>query len=122
VVILVYGLLVMAGIALVLLFGQYGLRLIYGYKLTSDGIWIVLFNLVPVYKIPFKNVTNIHKCSFLEVGPHKITLLRLGNRLWGNFVLIKKSGVVRSIVITPNNAEEFVERCNALRSMQKRPR
>jgi hypothetical protein len=71
---------------------------------------LIIFWFIPIYKISYSKIEKIKKCSFKELGPTKLFLLRLGNRFWGDFVLIQKKGFIKSVVITPDNADKFLKK------------
>lgn len=80
-------------------------RYIYEYRLTDDSIEIILFNFLPIYKIPYSKITTIKECSLLE----SIFSFSLGNRIFGKLVLVEKNtGILRRIIFTPSNSVEFV--------------
>ena len=62
-------------------------------------------------RVRFRDVTEIRKITYKEAILRLSPLtLHFGNRLWGDIVLIKKSkGLNRSLVITPDNAERFID-------------
>jgi hypothetical protein len=89
-------------------------RYVYGYDITRDQVRIMLFESVPLMRIRIADILEISERSHTELW--KLTLaLKFGNRLWGKCVLIrKKNGLIRSIVITPDDAHAFVERVRAI--------
>jgi len=93
-----------------ILFFQYIGRFIYSYRTNGSGIKVVLFGFITTLSIEYADIVEIRKISFREAcfGTGFLTL-RYGNRLWGDIVLIRKSrGFFHSIVITPDNTEEFI--------------
>lgn len=109
-----FNLLVVAfGAAFVLFAVIFGLRFVYDYRIENRAIEIVLFHLVPIYRLPFEDIELIRKTSWSELGVGGITI-RFGNRFAGQCVLIqKRNGWFRRIVITPNNADEFIGQVQA---------
>lgn len=104
----ILGFAVVGAITIVLL--QVCLRYVYSYDIRDGDIRIVLFRFVPLMKIRISNVQEIKERPPMELWKPTVAL-KFGNRLWGACVLIcKKRGFIRRIVITPDNAHEFVER------------
>lgn len=100
-----------AFIVVFLLIGQYGLRLFYGYRLTANSVEIIMFHFLPIMKIPYEVILNIRRCTLRELGPAKSGLIRFGNRLLGSYVLIERNrGLFRNVVITPDNADAFIQK------------
>jgi hypothetical protein len=94
----------------------YSLRFVYGYRLANRKIEVVLFHVLPVYWVRIEDIETIRKASWSELGVFD-TILRMGNRLFGECVLIqKRKGVFRRVVITPHNADGFISQVLALRS------
>jgi hypothetical protein len=98
---------------------QMFLRYVYNYDVKGDRVRVVLFRLIPCMTIRITDIREIEERSPLELW--KLTpVLKFGNRLWGDCVLIqKKRGLIRSIVITPDNAHEFVERIREIERQQR---
>ena len=93
------------GAVLVFVAVLYGLRFLYGYRVQSGAIEIVLFQALPIYRLPVEQIEVIRKVSWNKTG----SAIRLGNRLTRECVLIqKREGWFRRIVITPSDADEFI--------------
>lgn len=96
----------------VILFGQLGLRFIYGYSIEEHSLNIKLFRTFSIYKIPFRDIIDIRRAKFSDLTPLKnlrsLFILRLGNRIWGNEVIITRKSLSKQVVITPDDAEAFV--------------
>jgi hypothetical protein len=91
----------------------FGLRFLYDYRVHNHAIEVVLFHLLPVYRIPIANIESIQKASWSELGIGGSTL-RLGNRVFGQGVLIRsRSGWFRRVVISPEDADRFISRVAA---------
>jgi len=91
----------------------FGLRVIYGYRVRNRAIEITLFHVLPVYRLPIDNIEQIQKASWYELGIGGCTL-RLGNRITGQGVLIKKrKGWFRRVVISPNDPDKFISQVTA---------
>jgi hypothetical protein len=95
-------------------------RYVYNYDVKGDRVRVVLFRLIPIMTIKIGNIKKIEECSPAELW--KLTpVLKFGNRLWGGCVLIqKKRGLVRALVITPDDAHEFVEHVKQI-SLKEKP-
>ena|SRR5208282_3433658 len=93
---------------------QYTARYIYNYRVCNSGIKIVIFGMFPVISINYLDILEIRRITFKEaLRLNQLSTLRLGNRMWGNIVLIKKStGFFRTIIITPDNSETFMNDVN----------
>jgi len=89
---------------------QLFLRYVYGYDIRDGRVRFLLFRSVPLFGIPISEIWEVRECSGRDLWKPGFAL-RFGNRLWGNCVMIqKKSGLFRSVIITPDNAQEFIER------------
>lgn len=96
------------GAALILIAVIYGLRFGYSYRVENRAVEIVLFHTLPVYRVPVDDIDRIQKASWGELGIGDV-ILRLGNRLGGQCVLIqRRTGRFRRIVVTPNDADGFI--------------
>ncbi len=84
-------------------------RYLYNYKLTDDSIQLIALGAVPVMRIRFADISDVREVSFgqtLKSGPFT---LRLGNRIIGGFVLVRKrKGLIRSVVLTPDDVPDFL--------------
>ena len=98
-----------AFVALMLCLFQWLGRYLTSYRFTDNGLRIVsIFTLILV---PYEEIIDIEIVPPQEAWKliFSFNILRLGNRLWGTGVLIKKTrGVVRTLIISPNRPEEFV--------------
>jgi hypothetical protein len=102
-------LLILSG-SLFQLFGRY----LYNYYIEEDSIKVILSGRVTLGHIPFSSVQEIRKVSFKEAllpnGLAGFLALRIGNRVWGEILLIRrKKGIFKNILITPNSSDEFVQ-------------
>jgi hypothetical protein len=105
------------GATLVLLGVAYGMRFVYGYRVANRAVEIVLFQALPVYRLPVDDIELIQKVHWSELGIWGIGgfILRISNRVARYGVLIKKRGPSLRIVITPDNPDEFIEQVMAAR-------
>jgi hypothetical protein len=64
--------------------------------------------------MPFSDIIEIRKISLKEaLLANEFSTLRFGNRIWGGIVLIRKAnGLFKTIVITPDNPEMFINNVN----------
>jgi hypothetical protein len=93
---------------------QFALRFIYSYDIKNGAIRIVLFSVIPVARIPISGVVQVACASPRSLWLNPWYALRLGNRLFGAAILIKRRrGLIRSIVITPDDPDRFIEQCNS---------
>lgn len=108
------GLVATLGAILVLGAVVFGLRFLYGYRIENGAIEFVLFQIVPIYHLPVDHIESIRKASWNELGIDFRTI-RLGNLLARECVLIqKRRGWFRRLVITPGDADGFVEQVVAI--------
>ncbi len=66
-------------------------------------------------RMKLANIAEVRKVSFKEAtfqkGIEGVLVLRCGNRLWGQIILIRrKKGIFKTILITPNNADKFISK------------
>jgi hypothetical protein len=91
---------------------HYALRLIYIYRLGKNGIEVYLFGIIPLFEMHFNNIEAIKKLTTKEVyRKYLVYIFRsYQNRFWGTFVSIrlKNALLFKNILITPNNADEFI--------------
>jgi hypothetical protein len=70
----------------------------FGYRIAGFRVW----------KSSLDDISDIQTISF--AGLWATPSLRLMNRPFARYVLVRKrSGICRAVVITPDNAEEFVK-------------
>jgi hypothetical protein len=78
------------------------------YRLTDDSVQVLLFGFAPLLSIRYSDIADVRQVSFRETLRPSLSVLRLGNRIVGNILLIqKKTGIVRTILITPDDAGEY---------------
>jgi hypothetical protein len=102
-----------AVLAATALFARYaGLRLLYDYQLSEDGIVLVLLRALKIWKIPYAEITDIRKVTWNKgIARQNISwfALKLGNRLQGDFVLLRRNrGLLKEIHLTPRDVDQFV--------------
>ena len=85
------------------------LRYVYGYDIRGGRIRFLLFGSIPLFGIPISEVREVRECSGKDLWKPGFAL-RFGNRLWGDSVVIqKRSGLFRSVIITPDDTREFIK-------------
>ncbi len=105
-----------AAILLLLFIGQFALRFIYSYDVEGGTIRIILFSAIPVARIPISDVVQVTRASPRGLWLNPWYALRLGNRIFGHAVLIKRrDGWIKSIVITPDDPDQFIDEFNRAR-------
>jgi hypothetical protein len=81
-------------------------REICGYEISEDSIEVFYWGL-RVWRCSFADVVDVRPISFSELFIS--SGLRLINRPFGPYVFVrKKSGFVRRVVITPDDAQGFI--------------
>ena len=96
------------------LYFQYVSPYIVRYQFTDDCIIKYILHIIPIFKLRYSTVLEIRKITYFElVNPltyNFLPTLSLGYRIWGGeIVLIRTAqGFFRNIIITPDNAEEFI--------------
>ena len=92
------------------------LRFIYDYRVGNQAVGVVLFRVVPVYRLPFEQIEQIGKTSWKQLGIGGVGALRFDNRFTGQRVLIqKRTGLIRRVVITPDQPDEFISQVEGAR-------
>lgn len=92
-------------------------RWVVSYRITNSSIEVRLFGLICESKTQLKDVVEVRKVSFADLLPwnnfESVGWFRLGNRLWTDGVLIRRSrGVFRSFVISPDEPDQFIREIN----------
>ncbi len=78
------------------------------YNVTQESIRIEVFG-APLIIIPYSCIEEVRRISGLESLRPRIRILRAGNRIIGRVVLVQKSrGFIRSVLLTPDDPDEFV--------------
>jgi hypothetical protein len=95
-------------VPIVVLSAQYIDRYIYNYRLSDESIQIVLFSAIPKNRIRYDRITGIRSISTSRMWDFDyLFVANFRNRVWGPTILIFRRRWL-PIVITPDNAEEFV--------------
>jgi hypothetical protein len=93
------------------------LRYIYDYEIEGDRIAVKLFSTISVMRIRINDILEIRECSFKELLMPSFAL-RLGNRRWGQSIMIRKRrGLCRTVIMAPDNAAEFIEEVRRIQDL-----
>lgn len=86
-------------------------RFFYSYRIDDKSIKVRIFGIIPVYTLQLEAVEDIKRVSLTDLWHIDIFFsLTLMNMYTHNFVLIqKKTGLFRKVLITPDNADDFIE-------------
>ena len=100
-------------LALLQLAGPY----LYQYRLGDQRFEVKLFGLLPILRIRFSEISEAR----VMAGPELLNPwagVRFGNRIFAArpVMIRKKRGLIRSLILTPLNPEEFVAELNRRRS------
>lgn len=77
------------------------------YSLDEGSVRLLLFGKWPIWELKASEVVDIRRANARDLLWSK----KATNRVFGSYVAIKtSSGMVRTILVTPGNAEEFVAR------------
>jgi len=101
-------------LGIVVLCAQFLWPLIVTYMVTERAIEIRVMKKMRIMRIAFDEIADIHTIPYRDMlpwlNPKSVGWMRLGNRLCATGVLInRKGGIARSIVISPDKSNEFVE-------------
>jgi hypothetical protein len=80
----------------------------WNYRLTSDSIEFVMFGRICVWRSPFRDISDIRPVSLMRL--FTVFALSLANRpFFSRCVLVRsRRGVFRTVVMTPDQPQEFV--------------
>ena len=87
-------------------------RYIIVYKIKKDGISISYFGIFPIMKVKYNNIKNIYKTS-LNMNISNILSITIVNRISKEPVIIEKKKafvLFRTIIISPDNPDQFIEK------------
>jgi hypothetical protein len=96
-------------IVVLVAFQTLGRYILMTYRFTDKGLRIT--GIFTFLFIPYEEILEIKLLSSKEIWKliFSFNILRLGNRLWGTGVLIKrKSGFFKNLIISPKDPEMFV--------------
>ena len=105
---------VLAFVAIFVILAQFVWPRVVTYRITDSSVEVRLLGFIPQSSTKIEDILEIRKVSFSELLPWKnlesLSWFRLGNRLWGDGVLIKRRrGIFRKFIITPSEPEQFVQ-------------
>jgi hypothetical protein len=103
-------LLILVAVPLLLVFFEIGYRYILTYRLTDTSVLIVLFGLLPVFRVRYDSIEEVKMIPFSEFWKAAFKyqhVLKFGNRILGGGVLIRRKRKF-PVMISPDDAEEFV--------------
>jgi hypothetical protein len=95
-------------ITLYLIAIQYGYRFLYGYRIGFRGVEIQILSTLTVWTIPFDKILSVEKAGWKDFHPFHFLRMRGGNRLFGIAVLLKFKNNPFDLLVTPNDADDFV--------------
>ena len=82
------------------------------YRITETGIKIDFFGIIRIIHVSFEDIEEIYKGSFKDFFHAKTfnyVPINLRSRLFGQTVVVKKrKGIVRAILITPEDIDGFL--------------
>jgi hypothetical protein len=106
------------GFALILASSVWLLPFAYDYRISLKGIEVRVLGIMPVFSLRAGDVLDVgveNADTLLKlIGPNPLRTLRLGNRITKRYVIVTKKGLVKYVIFTPKNIDEF---CNLTRSM-----
>ena len=83
-------------------------RFAFDYRLRPDRIEFVALRFFSIAHITFRDIAQIRKASWLDAMSPGV--LSLHNRFFCQWLMItRRRGLIRRIMITPGNADEFIE-------------
>lgn len=106
-----------AGISLILVFLQWGYRLVITYEISNEKLFFYLFHLLPIRVINMEKIEEVFLWSDRRKFFFGIVNLFLTeqwcNKLVARWVVIKKRGLLfKYLVMTPNNPQQFIRSIN----------
>lgn len=91
-------------------------KYIYNYRITDSSVEVVLVGKIPIYKISLRDIDSVEEIGFKDTLTDFFAI-RFGNRLLGPGLRISLSkGIVRKVLITPDNPEKFKMEIDAAKS------
>jgi hypothetical protein len=97
---------------------QFVLRYIYTYDIYDERVRVLLFSVVPIFWVPISEIREA-KYFYAHFFLRPFWALRFGNRLWGEGVILRKRrGLIRSIIITPEDARSFIEEIGRIQARE----
>lgn len=82
-------------------------RLLFAYKITDKDITVLLFHIVPIYRIPFTKIVEMHSAPVHEVA--LIPGMHLFRYPFGKRVVIEMRNTwFKFAFLTPSDTEAFI--------------
>jgi hypothetical protein len=104
-------------VALSAVFGQAARKRICTCVVENGFIRVVLYSRITAYRIPLSEVDAVERFWPSQARFRLFYGLRLGNSNWANAVIIrKKGGLMRQVMLTPDDPMAFIDQCRAARS------
>jgi hypothetical protein len=81
------------------------------YAIQNNKLYLMYFKKIPIGWVSLNNIKEIKRYYFGMPGDEKVYFpLRWENKLLGDQVLIvKKHGLFKNILLTPDNSDQFIE-------------
>jgi hypothetical protein len=113
-------------IAVAIAIAQWGIPLLFNYRVTGTHVEFVLFGRLVVWRWSAASIAKIEVVPFWRLLPFvspNLTFLafRLGNRLWApRGVMVRRNrGLVGYAILSPDRPEEFVKQVQAARKASR---
>ena len=82
-------------------------RLLFSYRIADDGITVLLFHIIPIYRIPFRKIKQLREASVYEVA--LVPGMHLFTRPFARRVVIEMRDTwVKFAFLTPDNPAAFI--------------
>jgi hypothetical protein len=111
------------GFALTLAAVAWLLPFVYEYRTSVEMVEVRAFGIVPVFSLRAGDLVDVNieeAGSLLAMMRHNpFRTLRLGNRITRRYVVVTKRGLIKYVIVTPKNVDEF---CQLIRDMIGRHR
>ena len=114
-------LLALLGVVAVLVLYLYSFRYIVTYSLEDGALQIKLFGSITVRRIPIPEIDDVQILSWKDLVPFTSSFRPdfLFAERWGGYTigkgvgLSKHTGLIRTVIISPRDPEDFAERIRA---------
>lgn len=85
-------------------------RLLYNYDIHDNAIRVLILGSIPVASFPLGEIVEMKEVSLKETLKPDFKTLRLGNRIIGRILEIRRSnGLFRRVLITPDEPDKFLD-------------
>jgi hypothetical protein len=78
------------------------------YKITENSIEVIIFQKFRVWKIPFQNICDVRIVSWKQLFQLPGLYFYLMSRPFARYVVLRRRGIFKNVLITPDNPHEFV--------------